>query len=209
MRFILALATLVTFTSPAYGYYAILDNAEVLPEGHYKLTGDLQAITDAGGLNAAARIDAGFQDEFGVRGLVGFGVTDFFLGGFFKWVPIPDVSGQPAIGMNAGVLFATDDGDRDLTFRLEPLVSKHFKASKAVWTPYGSLPLGFRTRNSARRGNSSDVTFQVVAGTQLQVERWQNLQFMAEIGVDLHQALSHVSIAAVLYFDEENGIKLK
>ena len=203
------LTTLFTLSAPVHAYYAVLDNAEVMPEGHYKLTGDVQALTDTGGLNVAARIDAGFQEEYGVRGLIGAGVTDFFMGAFFKWMPIPDVKGQPALGFNAGVVFATDDGERTLSFRLEPLVSKKFASSVGIWTPYASIPIGYRNRNGRDRQVTSNFTAQVVAGSQLQVAKWQNLQFLAEVGVDLEEALSHVAVAAVFYFDEDHRPQLK
>ncbi len=34
------------------------------------------------------------------------------------------------------------------SFRFEPLISKKFQMENMVLTPYGSLPLGLRTRNS-------------------------------------------------------------
>ena len=203
------LLTLFTLTHPARAYFALLDNAEIMPEGHYKVTGDLQALTDTGGLNIAARADAGFQEEYGVRGMIGTGVTDFFMGGYFKWVPIPDVKGQPALGVNVGVLFATDDGERSLTFRLEPLIAKKFESSVGSWTPYGSIPVGFRNRQGTDRHANSDVTVQAISGTQFQTKKWTNLQFLGEVGVDLNDALSHIALAAVFYFDEENGLRLK
>jgi hypothetical protein len=111
--------------------------------------------------------------------------------------------------LNAGVLFATDDGERSLTFRVEPLISKKFESTVGQWTPYGSLPIGFRNRQGAGRDNRADVTLQAILGTQLQIKKWTNLQFMGEVGVDLNEALSHIALAAVFYFDEENGPRLK
>ena len=203
------LVSLFTIAAPARAYFALLDNAEILPEGHYKVTGDLQDLTDSGGVNVGLRADVGFQEEYGVRGLIGAGVTDFFMGGFFKWVPIPDVKGQPAIGINAGVVFATDDGERALTFRFEPLLAKKFETSVGQFTPYGSIPVGFRNRQGTDRKNAGNVTVQAIVGSQLQIKKWTNLQFLAEVGVDLNEAPSHVALAAVFYFDEENGPRLK
>ena len=109
--------------SQAFAYYDVLDNGEVLPQGHYKLTGDAQLLTDTGGLNVGAIFDAGFQDEYGIRALAGTGRTDYFMGALFKCMPIPDTENQPAVGFNAGLLYAKWEDSRDLTFRFEPLVS--------------------------------------------------------------------------------------
>jgi hypothetical protein len=199
---VLALSAL-TFSAPAWAYYDVLDNGEILAPGRYKVTGGLQALTDRGGLNAGAIFDAGFGDEFGARGLVGIGDTDISFGGLFKWMPIPDIENQPAIGFNAGLLYAKDADVRDITFRFEPLVSKKIVVNQSAWTPYASLPIGLRSRDSDASSNHSDVTWQLVAGTQLQLEQWKELQFIAEIGADLDHALSHVSVAAIYYFDQQ------
>lgn len=206
----LATLTLTALLSiPAFAYYDVLDSGEILSKGQYKLTGAGQLLTDRGGLNAEAMIDAGFQDEFGIRGLFGFGRTDIFAGALFKWMPIPDLDKQPAIGFNVGVLYGKADAARDLTFRFEPLVSKKFSDGNLVFTPYASLPIGIRTRDSEIDGNSTNMTWQLVAGTQLQIPKWKKLQFMGEFGVDLDSAVSHITVGALLYFDEENGIVIE
>lgn len=193
----------------AWAYYDILDTGEILPSGNYRLLGGAQLLTDRGGFNVNTAIDAGFREEFGLRGILGFGSTDVFAGGYFKWIPIPDIEGQPAMGARAGVLYGKDGGTRDLSFRLEPMISKKFAVGSAFLTPYASLPMGINAHDSENGSNKTEITWQLVAGSQMQFERWKKLQFMAEIGVDLQHALSHVSLAAVLYFDEENGIAIE
>lgn len=203
--------TLITFSlsAPAWAYYGVLDNGEILSAGHYKLTGDLQALTSSGGLNIGTRFDIGFQDEFGARAILGAGTTDVFFGGLLKWMPVPDIEGQPAIGFNAGLLYANDGGTRDLTFRFEPLVSKKFKVDDSYLTPYASLPIGLRQRDAREGHNTSYVTTQLVAGSQLEIPKWKNLQFIGELGLNLDNAFSYVSVGAILYFDSENGVQLQ
>ncbi len=200
------------FSAPAFaGYYSVLDTGEVLQAGHYKVTGDAQILTKNGGLNAGATFDMGFQEEFGLRALVGFGSTDVFAGGLFKWMPVPDIENQPAIGFNAGILYGKDGDTSDMTVRFEPLVSKKLHIEQTTLTPYASLPIGIRTRNSSNYyvEDGTKMTFQMVVGSQLQVEQWKNLQFMAEIGLDLDKAPSYISFAGVFYFDSENGFSLQ
>ncbi|MGE0527878.1 MAG: hypothetical protein AB7G93_09115 [Bdellovibrionales bacterium] len=203
---------LFTFTAaPAWAsYYSVLDTGEVLPSGRYKLTGDFQVLTKDGGVNVGAAMDMGIQDEYGVRALLGAGATDVFVGGLVKWMPVPDVEGQPAMGFNAGVLYGKDGDERELSFRIEPLVSKKIQLDTTIFTPYASLPVSFRMRNSDDiKRDDNELALQLVVGSQLQVERWKNLQFIAEVGVDLDNAPSHVSAGAILYFDEENGIVIE
>ncbi len=202
--------TMVLLTSlNTWAYHAVLDNAEVLEPGHFKATGALQAITDNGGLNASGIFDAGIQQDFGLRGVAGFGETDYYVGGFVKWVPIPDVDNQPAVGLNAGITYAKWMRDvKDTVFRFEPLVSKRFAVETANVTPYASLPLGIRMRSSNYSNDSTRLEVQLAVGGQLQLEQWKNLQFIAEIGLDLDEAFSYVTAGAIMYFDTENGFSL-
>lgn len=191
------------------GYYDVLDTGEVMPKGSYKVTTDAQVITDLGGGNVGGKFDMGIDDQFGARALAGFGTTDYYMGGLFKWMPVPDIEGQPAVGGNIGLTYAKWHDGTETTFRFEPLVSKKFNVQGAVITPYGSLPMGLRMYNSSTHDNSTLLAFQLVAGAQVQVEQWKNLQFMAEVGLNLDNAFSHISVAAVWYFDDQNGFELK
>jgi hypothetical protein len=203
------LLALTLLSSTCWAYYDVLDTGEMLPKGTYKLTGDAQLLTETGGLNVGASIDTSFRDEYGARALVGFGRTDYFMGALFKWAPIPDIDNQPAIGFNLGLLYAHWNGNADLTVRFEPIISKKFTIERSVVTPYASVPLGLRMRTTNANTNTSDLTAQLVLGSQLQVEKWKNLQFIGEIGLDLGNALSSISLAAIWYFDVENGFQLK
>ncbi len=194
--------------STSWAYYDVLDNAEVLEPGKFKLTGATQALTSTGGGNLDAIIDAGIQQDFGLRGIVGVGTTDYSLGAMVKWIPIPDVENQPAVGFNVGLLYGKWHDAKDLTFRFEPLVSKKFVMEQVTLTPYASLPLGLVTRNSSTQNTDSQIAWQFVAGSQVQIEKWKNLQFIGEVGVDLDHSLSHISVGALWYFDE-HGFELK
>lgn len=204
---IISLIFVTALSSQAWAYYALLDNGEVLAPGKYKATGDVQILTEDGGLNAGGRFDIGFQEEFGARALAGFGETDFFFGGLFKWMPVPDIDSQPAIGGNIGILYAKDGDVSDMTFRFEPMLSKKISVEGAMVTPYAALPVGIRLRNSDNPYIDEDtrMTFQLVAGMQLQLEQWKNMQFMGEIGLDLDNAPAYLALAGVFYFDSENG----
>jgi hypothetical protein len=191
------------------GYYTVLDNNEILDRGHYKLGADTQFLTNGdGGVNLGVNGDIGIDDEWGARALLGFGKTDFFMGGLVKWVPIPDVDNQPAIGVNAGVLYAKWEGDSDFTLRAEPIISKKFDLNGTVLTPYASIPVGLRFRDNSVE-NRTDFVSQLVVGSQLEVASLKKVQFMGEIGMDLHESPAYISLSALIYFDEENGLKFE
>lgn len=207
MRHIWVSFTALLISIPVHAaYYGVLDNGEVQPAGQYKVTTDVQALTKNGGLNLGGTFDMGFNDEFGVRALLGFGKTDFYAGAMFKWMPIPDLENQPAIGVNLGVVYANDEDIRDMSFRAEPLVSKRLTVEQTVITPYAALPVSVRVRdtNSVTVKEDTRMAFQLVLGSQLQIEAYKNLQFIAEIGLDLDQAPGYVSMGAIWYFDNNH-----
>src|SRR5690606_13854627 len=107
------------------------------------------------------------SDDSNVRGIIGFGTTDFQVGGFYKWVPIPDVEGQPAIGFAAGVLYARTEGLNDLSLRFHPLISKQYQIDWGEITPYGSIPIGIRSIDG-----ETDVPVQAVIGAELKTSHW-------------------------------------
>lgn len=211
MRHILISLLTLLLSSPAWAaYYGVLDNGEVLESGKYKLTPDLQALTKNGGMNLGVSADMGFQEDFGLRALVGFGKTDVYGGAMVKWMPIPDLENQPAIGINVGIIYGKDEDLRDLSFRFEPLISKRITVDQTVITPYAALPVSVRVRNSDDPliEEETKMAFQLVIGSQLQIEAYKNLQFIGEIGLDLEQAPGYVSLGAIFYFDRENGFSL-
>lgn len=204
----LVLLSFLGFAFQSQAYYSVMDNGEILKSGVFKFTGVTQILTDEGGLDLTAMADMGFQEEYGARVLAGVGKTDFYLGGLFKWMPVPDIDNQPAIGFNAGLIYAHDSGVSETTIRVEPLVSKKLQVDQTYLTPYASIPTGIQMRNTSDRDDKTRVASQLVFGSQVQVEAWKNLQFMGEVGINLDNAPSHVAAAAVLYFDEEKGFEL-
>lgn len=209
MRNLILTALLLFSSLPAHAYLSVMDNGEILPYHNFKLTGYGQVLTENGGLNMATRVDAGINEEMGLRGIFGVGKTDMFFGGMLKWMPVPDFEDQPAVGFNAGLIYAKDGETRDTTIRIEPLISKRFNVDNSKLTPYASLPMGIRMRTS-RDPNVDENTimsWQLVVGSQLQLPQWKKMQFIGELGVNLDNALSHVSLGAIFYFDE-NGFSI-
>jgi hypothetical protein len=199
----------IFMSSGAWAYYDVMDTGEVMQDGKYKVTADSQLLTSRGGINLGGIFDMGFQQEFGLRAIVGVGTTDYNFGALFKWTPVPDTDNQPAVGFNLGLLYAKIDDDKDMTLRFEPLVSKKFNLERVVLTPYASLPISMRNRTSPVEDSSTAIGWQAVGGSQLKIEQWQNIQFMAEVGVDLgSNAYSHISAGAIWYFDN-NGFVVK
>lgn len=199
-----ALGMLVSGSAFA-GYYSTLETGKLLADGHYRLGAETQFITEGDdGVNLAARLDGPINDEWGWRAVAGFGTTDVYLGGFAKWVPIPDVDSQPAVGALLGVLYANYSDMSELSLRLHPFVSKAFDLEFGDLTPYAALPLGFRTADG-----DTDFTSQVALGVEFKPEALEKIDFIAEIGFDIDNAFPYFSVGATIEFDENNGMEWK
>jgi hypothetical protein len=194
------IAPITLFAAPAHAYFSTIDTGELVEADKYQAVLEPQLILSKyEGFNAIGRLDIGLNEASSIRGIIGFGKVDFQLGALYKWIPIPDVANQPAIGVEAGAIFARVAGGTEIDLRVHPLVSKRFETEIGDLTPYGSLPFGIST--------NSDETFvplQIVAGAELRPLNMANTSIFAELGINLARSFSYISAAIAYRFDEES-----
>jgi hypothetical protein len=193
----------------SFAYYSVLDTGDILAPGHYDLSLETEFITsDGSGANVVGRFDTPVADDAQIRALVGGGTTDFHAGAFYKWVPIPDVHDQPAVGIIAGALYARANNPEGnstnyFTARIAPVASKAFQFEFGKLEPYLSVPIGVRV------GDGSQLPIQLALGTEVKTHHLDNIAWRAELGFNLNQAYSYISLNAVLNIDEQKGIEFK
>jgi hypothetical protein len=194
----LSLALSVLGASSAQAYYSVIDTGEVITPHTYQVSLEPQLITNRyDGAELVGRFDAGLDEASSVRGTLGVGSVHFEIGGFYKYVPFPDVGNQPAVGGEAGVIIATVPAGTEISFRFHPLVSKRLETEIGDFIPYASLPLGLTFRP-----DRTVIPIQVALGTEFRPLNYQNLSGFFEIGVDMLDAFGYVSIAAAYRFDD-------
>lgn len=202
---IIYLLTALFIGNSANAFYATLDNGDLVKPGEYKvLLGPQFLLSDDTGINISGRFDFGFNEESNFRTVIGAGTTNFFAGLFYKWIPIPDIQSQPAIGLETGVIYGTVDDEGALGIRLHPLISKKFATDWGDFTPHASVPFGFQTRD-----DESSFPIQLALGVEYKPVGFKNVSFMGEAGFDLNEAFNYISIAAVVKFDGESGFKIE
>lgn len=206
MRSLTLALGLMMLSSPAFAYYSVMDTGEVMSSGRYKLTPEIQFITQGGGANVGTNFDIGINEEIGLRAQVGAGDTDFYFGGFFKFMPFPDTDSQPAIGFNAGLVYARDEGSNNFTIRFEPLISKRWGTEFGAIVPYASVPLGIQHRSADKYANDhNNLTAQIAVGTQVDLKTLPDVGLMAEVGFDLNHTASYVSFGGAWSFGAEKS----
>ena len=206
LQFLLITTVTCLMGLSAQAYYSTMDTGNILEKGKYKFHLETQFITSNDtGLNINGYFDMGLTEDSGIRGIIGVGTTDFHIGGFYKWAPIPDMDTQPAMGLLLGVTYASFSGVNNLSLRLHPIISKTFKVEIGEIIPYGSIPIGILSISNDR---GIDIPIQLALGTELKTLNWKNITFMAEINFDIQKSFSYFGLSANIDFDEE-GIYLE
>lgn len=165
--------------------------------GTYKLGSELQFLTDEpSGANILLYVDLPTKSQsIDYRIKFGTGATDINLGVAAKWIPIPDLENQPALGLIFDVDWISDESFDWTTFRVAPLISKKFGWEYGTMTPYAALPLGARYILEDVE-DQFDFFVQMTFGVELNFEAYQNLTFFGEAGFDLEDSITYFSFSA-------------
>ncbi len=209
LRLILALCTFALILKPvaASAYFSTFDTNNTLDSGQYKLGLEGQYIfnTLQGG-NLVAHYAMGLGDGQELKFLVGSGITNLQLGGFYKFVPIPDTDNQPAVGGFVGVIYSSINGQSLMNFRFHPMISKNFKFNDdhSTITPYASIPIGISVGNG-----STLVPVQLALGAEWLPPFMENMRIITEIGFNITNAFSYFSAGLSVPFESFDTLKLK
>lgn len=189
----LILVSVIFSPLSAFSFLSTIDSGELVPVNQYRLILEPQLSP----YNLSAHFDAGISDASQLRVSMGSGETATHFDFSVKYIPIPDIDDQPAIGYKVGALFATEKGDTSsLALRFTPLVSKTYEIDRNHWTPYIALPLGVSIQK-----NTSKVPTHFVVGTELTLHSASDMQVGAELGASLRDSFSYVSAFISFYFE--------
>lgn len=197
-------AFVITASISSHAFYTFQDTGDLLAPGRYALGGELQMVTSGdSGVNAVGKFDGGINDSLNYRAVVGFGNVNYQMQALIKWVPIPDVDSQPAIGLTTGLLYANYDiegsngDDNEFSVRFIPFLSKKFDSAVGPFTPYVAAPLAIRTFDG-----DSDVPVSLAIGTKYSHIDLKGVEFTAEAGFNVDDAYNYISIGAIFPFDD-------
>jgi hypothetical protein len=196
----LLLAAALLLTSPfANAYSSVLQTGDLVEPGSFQAALAPQVtLSRYDGVNVDALLDVGLDNASSARGLIGVGDgVDFEVGGLYKYIPFPDTDRQPAIGGEAGIVFARTGGKSEIDLRLNPLVSKKLETEIGDISPYASIPF-----TVAFRDGSTLVPIQLAFGSEFRLLSTPQLSFFVEGGLNLHEAFGYVAGAIAWRFDE-------
>lgn len=197
------LASAFLIGSSAWAYFETGESGEIQKVGTYRAGVMPQLrLSDGSGMNFTGFFDAAINDESSLRVLLGGGETDFYTGGSYKWIPIPDYDKQPAIGLKAEGLYARKGADGAVSLRVHPLVSKKFETDQGLVIPYISIPVGTTTYQS-----TTTTPLNIVTGFEFITPQVENTLFGMELGLNANKSFSYLSAFATIMFDDKSGTK--
>jgi hypothetical protein len=199
MKLQFLLGTLLTtfMSAQALAFLAISESGEITPPGTFRIGVEPQLrISDGSGGNVGFFVDSAVNDEWSWRGQLGTGDTDFWGSASAKWIPIPDLDSQPAIGLRPEVAFGRDESESFTVFRLAPMISKKLDTEIGVITPYIAVPIGI----FAWQGKSDTIS-QFVVGSEGKFEEMPTLLFTAELGMNMSKTFSYIAGSISFFFD--------
>lgn len=192
---------------PSWAYLTVGESADVTPKDILKIGIEPQIrMSEGSGTNLSFFLDSGLRDDLSWRALIGTGETDLVVDGSIKWVPIPDLEDQPAIGVRGDLIFGREANESFTTVRVVPLVSKQMQTDYVLFTPYVALPLGLQ----GYQGRSTSIA-QLALGSDIKLDEWKNAMFNVELGANLNNSFSYLSFNAVYLLGENKtgGFRLR
>lgn len=197
MRSLFTLLFTIILASPSFAFFSLMDTSELKQQGDYRVLGEGQVLFDAPeGFNLNGRFATGLDDESELQFEAGVGSVDYYLGAFWKWIPIPDTEDQPGVGLRAGITFADFNGLSTYGFNVTPMISKEFDTNFGDFTPYSGLAIGLQNNV-----NDTYFSMQLALGVQWSPNEWdfrdlKDFNFLLEYGLDVDDAFSYLSFGA-------------
>jgi hypothetical protein len=181
---------LVAFSATSHAYLSLLTTGDMLQPQQFQIMTYLEnAFNKYDGVNVNARGSLGFTEDLQGDFEIGLGEFDVMLGGYVKWVPIPDVEGQPAIGIRTGISYINWDHYSQTSIVGMPFLSKGVPTDYGKFTPYTGLPLGINS-------NSDDTNFfaRLALGSEWTHPDQPQLHGIAELAFGLSKSFSSLNI---------------
>jgi hypothetical protein len=198
---LLVFVTAFLLAESSFAYLSVNETAELVKKENYRLGLVPQIyLSNGSGSNYGAFFDMYVDDDVNARFVIGGGETDFWTSASAKWVPFPDYDQQPAIGLRGQLTFARDKNLSFYNFQITPIFSKIVDSSVGKLNPYVGVPVTLIYSNS-----TTTTAAQFAVGTEW-IDRL-DFQLGAELGINLTNTTSSISLHLNLPFDENKGFR--
>lgn len=210
LRILLQIFVITFFSAtPVYAAFVLLETAEIIPAGVYRVGAAPQLyMGNGGGVDGSAFLDLNTGQSLNTRLEIGTGITDFWASASAKFVPYPDYQNQPAMGLRGKFIYMRESDTNFYNTQIAPIFSKKYSTSRGEFIPYAGLPVTFIYEKSSNNFTISKLCF----GTEWVLSPAFNAG--AELAIDLYNGgstytytASTLSLFFNFQFDERIGFK--
>lgn len=198
MKKVLLTTFALMFCIQSHGFGAFFSSSQILKKGELDALGALQFFSgDESGTEFSGTIDVPFRRDTNLRFSVGTGTLSFFTSALIKWVPIPDIKKQPAVGLLGGIEYASEDSLDFLMARATPFVSKSFNWEYGTLEPYTAVTLAL-LRVDTEATDDTEFASQFIVGSKIKFEALPYMSFSLEGGFKLKELDNYFGFAATI-----------
>lgn len=170
---------------------SLMQTATILDPGKMeaKLQNDLVLSgpgSKAPGFNISPHLSVGLVEHYlELDSWVGTGTTDFQLGTMGKYNILPDMEGQAALSLLAGLSIIRDAGESSVLTSFGFVASKktQFSIAETQATPYAALQV-----EALIDSNNSPAPISLAVGSKWEAANMKWV-FYTELGINVHQSL--------------------
>ncbi|MCC2677672.1 MAG: hypothetical protein K0R29_248 [Pseudobdellovibrio sp.] len=161
LRIALQIFVITTFfASPSFAAFGLLETAEIIPAGVYRVGAAPQLyLGNGGGVDGSAFLDLNVGQSLNSRLEIGSGVSDFWASASAKFVPYPDYQNQPAMGIRGKVIYMREADTNFYNTQIAPIFSKKYSTERGEFIPYAGLPITFIYEKSSNNFTISKLCF--------------------------------------------------
>ena len=190
--------------SPTWAMTSTMTSGHILPSETFALVGEAQIITTRphNGGSLIAHTHYGFNESINFIGSLGLG-TNTQVGAKIKWIPFPDYENQPALGLIAGFNYSTFTALDDIRIYMSPIISKEFVIPSGSITPYTSLPISLSSQSRPNNDREIKAPIRLAFGSELNIDAMEGWILLSEVGLNISDSLTYISIGAKYTFDKE------
>ena len=192
---------LTIFSHNLFAYFEVLNTANVVEDGTLRATATSQFLLDRyEGVEISGLADIGWSDQSDIRLTFGVGAVDFAFGGYYKWAPVPDRKGQPAMALISGVSYGNINGSNEFRVVTTPIISKKIATKKqGSFVYFVAMPIGMMSRSG-----EADFPVNLALGSEwFPVNfKWDNAHFIAELNLHVNDSFTSISIGISFDIDD-------
>lgn len=202
MKKLLFILAAVLNTRAAFAYMSITESTEIISTNTHQIGFEPQFFMGgASGVNFGVFLDTGLNEASSYRVALSAGAFDFGASASYKWIPIPDYENQPAMGGKFSVLYGRDEAQNYLTFQAAPMFGKKLSHEQGTFFSYLAIPISFISAKE-----KTYVATQFTIGSEFIANNNNQLKYGTELGLNLSDSYSYLSVFIVLPFDKASGV---